>query len=421
MISGNDMATRNIPANQRDMTMRRLRTRACLNHFKRVLLGDRHRPGSAQTTLVFKELSRIRPTCDLEPKKRTRADVDSVTALGMTIAERTWSTWFSKNPSQPQSPQIEALDKVALQARLMVLRQSDRTRVQQPASFFWDLVYGGLLDLMILENVSKEPLRLAHARIAEYEPRSALHLHFDALELLNFRSPLEKVHGDDIALVAGPRILGKIQRRWGERRYPGILDSAYAEMGSERLRDWLALPSDEQQTWLADTGFAIFDEPQDVAEAHLLQAPKPELLGEEVDAPSGQIYRLLFAVAADTEFLRDGRMRTWALDLATASAAAIAMFYAGSLDMRARREQTVLNALDTLFFGELTDGEAPLRHANMWGGNLEGALQAAMKVVHADWQDHGTEIFYEARRAYLDEMAALGVSLSDIRRARWSW
>ena len=418
ILSGNGMATRNNPAIRSGTSMKRLRTRACLNHFKRVLLGERHKPGSAQTNLVFKELAGIRPTSMLGSGRRARTDVDSVSALGMTIAERTWSAWFAKTASQPQSTQIAALDKVALQARLKVLRQSDGAPAQHPASFFYDLVYGGLVETMLSDNVSSHPGRVAHARMAGYQPRSPLHLHFDALELLNFRSPLPEMDGNDVVLLAGSRILSEIQRRWADWGYPGIVDSAYAEMGSKALREWLAWSPDEQETWMTEMGFSNFEEPREASFAHLLKTPDPELLGEEADVSIGHIYRLLFAIAADAEFLRDGRLLTWALDLATASAAAIAMCLAGSLDARPRREQVVLNALDALLFGELVNGEAPVSRANLWGGNVEEALRVAMNVVRADWSCSGTEMFYEARRAYVGEMAALGVSLADIRRVR---
>ena len=50
--------------------------------------------------------------------------------------------------------------------------------------------------------------------------------------------------------------------------------------------------------------------------------------------------------------------------------------------------------------------------------SVEEALRAAMNVVRADWSCSGTEMFNAARRAYVGEMAALGVSLADIRRVR---
>ena len=394
------------------LTIAQLRLRMTLNHFKRLLLGEAHVPQAAQGRSLFDELAkRDNPT-----QRRVYIEDEEARPeqkFGMKADARTWDSWFKSPNASPKAASITALDDVALDWLM-----ADRTRGTAPklltSGFYRELAFGGLLKTMLEDVRSADPRKILRNRAATYEPVSTLHLHVDALELLNCRESIHGVSQEEIVAIGGARIFDVLFSWWGAMEYPGVLQSAYAGFRSEEREAWKGLSDADRERRRLDPAFVWQDDPEGAVQASLLHKPDLALLGREAQAVPARIYRLLFSIGCDSEFLRDDVLTRWALDLATAGAAAVALFYVNDPYVSPHEEQVILNAIDAVMFGRHVDGVAAEYRSNLWGGDVAEALRAAMENCQADWDIAGNSNFFRARQAYRAELHALGIDVDDL-------
>jgi hypothetical protein len=394
------------------VTIAQLRLRMTLNHFKRLVLGQVHVPKLAQGRALFEELAkRDNPTPRRAYLENEHARPEQ--KFGMRADPRTWDSWFKFPNATPKKASIAALDDVA-----MDWLRADLTRGAAPelrkGSFYRELVFGGLLKTMLKDVQSDDPRKILRARAAGYEPVSPLHLHVDALELLTFRESIPDISQEEIVAIGGARIFDILFSWWGALEYPGIVQSAYAGFWSEEREAWRGLSDADRERRRLDLAFVWQDDPEAAVRASLLHKPNRALLGNEVHAVPARVYRLLFAIGCDSDFLREDVLPRWALDLATAGAAAVALFYGNDPYVSPHEEQLILNAIDAMMFGRHVDGVAAEHRANLWGGDVVEVLRAAMNSCQVDWGLSGNSNFYRARQAYRVELLALGIDVDDI-------
>ncbi len=394
------------------MTIAQLRLRMTLNHFKRLVLGQVHVPKLAQGRALFGELAKgDNPTPRRAYLENEQARPEQ--KFGMDVDPRTWDSWFKSPSARPKTTNITALDDVALD-----WHRAGRSPSAPPellkGSFYRELVFGGLLKKMLTDVRSDDPRKIIQGRAAEYEPVSPLHLHVDALELLNFRESIPDVSQEEIVAIGGARIFDILFSWWGALEYPGILQSAYAGFWSEEREAWKGLSDADRERRRLDPAFVWQDDPEAAVQASLLHKPNRTLLGQEAQAVPARIYRLLFAIGCDSDFLREDVLPRWALDLATAGAAAVALFYGNNPYLRPHEEQLILNAIDAMMFGRHVDGVAAEHRANLWGGDVVEVLRGAMNSCQVDWGLSDNSNFYRARQAYRAELLALGIDVDDI-------
>lgn len=390
--------------------------RVAVHHFKRALL-EYHEPGRHQVTDVFLALEKF--GFQEEPNEfRGRATEDPAAARPTRLwTGKTWRNWFSEDVAVPKLQKLELLDKAAARA-IRWVRPCDSTALTLPHNFYAQLVSGGMLKSMLGRTKGDYSAQLLRQRANAYKPLSAWHLHLDALELMSFRDAVPGVENEAIIIIAGERIFELLFSLWGYRTYPGVRESIYVNLASEKLSDWNLLSAKRQQAMLAEPSLLLVDDPEQAVLGHLARKPDRALLGPDGDAPLARVYRLLFAIGSDSTFLQGDALSAWAFDLATACAAAIAMFYSDSPNVTPRREQVVLNAIDSVLFGLHVNGCAAEHRANLWGGDIEEALRDAMQEVRADWEKSGSSNFHRAREAYEAEMLGLGIRVTDIYRVR---
>ena len=120
----------------------------------------------------------------------------------------------------------------------------------------------------------------------------------------------------------------------------------------------------------------------------------------EGDISARQGHRLLFALAADPEFLVGDRLEHWSLDLVSAGLAMYALTYAdtdrgqsGSVG----NETIYWRALDMLFFGSSPDDE------------LIDALMIAMEITGEQWATQSLEAFMRGREECCRLLGRLGI------------
>lgn len=404
------------PADGHPDSIADLRLRVVLNHFKRLLLGIDHVPGAGQGFALFEAMEEIDPVLvrkahvdDPDPRRGSK--------VGMKASQRSWDSWFEKSQVRPKSGHIAALDEVAKEFPRW-FRPRDGLQMRLPAGFYEDLYERGLLTTMLTDLNPRRSRQNLRSRAESYQPKSAWHLHLDALEVLNFAATIRDIDADEVVNIAGARIFDVLYSLWGDLTHPAILDSIYVQLRSDAQTRWDAKSDDDKDEDLADPLLGLMDTPERELFGRLSRTPNFALLGRASDVTPGRIYRMLFGIASDTEFLRGGALNAWALDLATAGATGVALFYAGSPYLKPIPEQVVINAIDSLMMGLHVDGVAAEHRANLWGGPLEDVLQAAMKEVGAVWTQAGTANLLAARRAYEDEMRELGVRVTDIYKIK---
>ncbi len=367
-------------SNVTTVDVKRLRFTFAINHFKRLVLGDRHIPGKHQSRSMFEAIAKLFAD---EP-----------------FSDRAWQSWFSgASITMPQVGTINTLDEVA--ARFLL--RDCRPQAQQELAargFFKQLVRGGLISSMTSRTKAKYPLDTLMARANGYRPLTSVHLHFDAVEVASWAEDFQGLPWESVARIAARRILDILAEQWGPRE--GRL---YSEFPSDFRLRWDAADEGERAritASLARMKSNSFERFMD-AGAH----PDWLKIGCKADIAAAHIYKLLFALAADPEFLVAGRLDAWALDLATASLAMYALAWTNrytTMGLRTQDEKLFWLALDKVYF----DPDA------MDSNGRE--LQAAMGRCQASWSQDCLECFSEARDIYLNLLSEGGISAQEIRR-----
>lgn len=271
----------------------KIRFIAARNHFKSMVLQGLHIANDPQTNSLLREL----------------ADMDSL------IADRTWQSWFASRPPLPQPSKIRCLDQYI--AQLKMCGQVKRSKSICPEfrdGYFCELVHGGLMSQLLSPTEASEPVHTLMRRAQEYQPRSPLHLHFDAIDAAAWHQSYGDVPWSVVVAIASDRILQLLDDRWSPRA-----GEVYAGFSSDFSLKWAKadeLKRKEMRRSEAKMKPNLFE--------HRMKrgaSPDWQLLGVSPDIPHEHIYKLLFALAADPDFLVADRLAAWSLDLATSALA----------------------------------------------------------------------------------------------------
>ncbi|MBI5922075.1 MAG: hypothetical protein HY847_10585 [Betaproteobacteria bacterium] len=360
--------------------IKRLRFQAAINMFKRYLIGSRHVPNKAQEPAVF--------------------DALAVFSRNTPVAPRTWLEWFSKKQQLPQPGKMRALDKLAASA-ICVPDSRDRKAKALPSGMFYEMVGGGLVSAMLAPTDAKHPASLLKERAKAYEPLTTWHLHLDAIEVETIVEGFDDVTWEEVKAIAATRILEVLDDLWGPRR-----GAAYAMLPSSFRLKWESADTAEQESIRAS--YAGFK--PDLFEYFMNRVAHPDWqrAGVEEDAPVIHIYKTLFAIAADTEFLVADRLSEWAMGLATAALAMHSLAWTDrytTFGFRVSVEKLFWGAFDAIIFGT--------EPAEV----IERNVINAMKWCNAQWSEQSFVLLLKAGEIYRSELTALGMSLDDLRLA----
>lgn len=360
--------------------VKRLRLTYAINNFKHLLLDDLHVACEDQSGSVFKKIRNLFPK---EP-----------------LSERTWQNLFVKSASvTPQPGTINAMDEIG-ERFLHGARQPSGIKGPALNGYFSELVRGGLISEMTDQTKSKNVPDILISRASKYQPRTPIHLHFDAIEVAAWAEDFKEVPWESVTRIAAQRILDILAQRWGPRQ--GYL---YAEFSSSFRLQWEAADSKERARIQASLAGMRPNPFQSSMEA----GARPHWLavGCDADIASAHIYKLLFALAAAPDFLVADRFHAWALDLATAALAMYALAWTNrytTMGLRIYDEKLFWMALDKIYF----DPE-PF--------DLDGdELLPAMERCQASWSSDSLNRFKEARKYYRDFLSQGGISAQEVRQ-----
>jgi hypothetical protein len=353
-----------------------LRVKVAVNHFKRLLLGDMHIPGKAQEISTFEELEK---------------DHDAV-----EISGRAWSNWFSNPDVVPKVDKVKELDRLA-SASIRLDSKNGLKDKHLPANSFYHMIHGGLVSKM-KSSRSKQPLIAMKDRAENYRPDSALHLHLDAVEVC----ALSVGHGDipweTVKKIGAETILRLLAEKWGPRG-----GSVYSELSSDLRLEWNAASTEKRASIRKSYARLV----PDVFDRHLDTSAIPDwgITGIDNDISALHIYKALFCLAADSEFLVADRLEAWSLDLATAALAMHALAWTDRYTTFLISDELFFwSAFDSLFFRFSTEA--------IDSGNHE--ILEAMNRCNAEWGLDSFDVFSHARKIYHEELIQLGISVNDV-------
>lgn len=349
-----------------------LRQQAGTNHFKELLLKNQHRPGEPQVQLVMDSIAQLVESSTLDP--------------------RTWRNWFGRSPARARVDAVLCLDQCA--AQIPGLRE-------QPPNFYQELICGGLMRRLSAPTKSKSPTAVLEQRACDYTPISALHLHFDAIDVATFSSSGGAVDTETVKVVAAERVMEILHHRWHPRS-----GHVYPSLTSDLALEW-AVATEAERAAIRRT-LDRFTPPMFDHWLNMPPKPKVSSFAGLRDLAPVQIHRLLFALAADAKFLRADRVHAWSLDLATSALALNALVWAKKYMIAAcgvEPEVIYLAALDSLFYGE-EDAE-----------ELELLLPQALALGGVDWTPDSHEKLIDARQSYLTLLNSLGLAPSNAAAA----
>lgn len=342
-----------------------MRQRAGINHFKKVLLGNKHCPGEPQTRLVMNEIERLLETSTLDP--------------------RTWQNWFDPEPPRARSDAIACLDQCA--AELPNLGTKRR-------NFYQELMVGGLVRQLLKPTQSKSPESALRQRAREYIPITNLHLHFDAVDVAALAVGNGSVDWETLKAIAAERLMELLHLLWSPRA-----GRIYSTFSSDLKLSW-DISSDSERVEMRRV-LDSFSPP--AFDAWMDKPPRPdaETLSDLRDLSASQVHRILFGLAADTEFLRADRLEAWSLDLSSATLALHAFAWANRYEIfvhHVEPEAIYLDALESLFY---RDGDAE---------DLLQFLSRAHELGRFAWTPGSYEKLVCARSTYEAFLSDLGVS-----------
>ena len=361
-----------------DRRRRRIRLRIATNLFKRFLLGDRHLGGEAQVSAVFNELASLG---------------------GSNLhTESTWASWFAEGSREPKRSKIQALDDVAQQS-FKWTRPSDRASLRLPVRFFEELVFGGVLSTLTATTESKRLRSEVQARAARYEPLSAWHLHADALEISAQFDAFGELPWHDLKSIGATRVLELVNDLWKPRG--GSIFKAFSSPLRLQWED--ATPAQREEIWRPSAG--LVPDPFDRL-MNCGAAPEWDRTGVRSDAAAIHVYKTLFSIAADTEFLVADRLAAWTLDLATAGLAMFALAWSHRYDtfgLHGEDEVIFWRALSAILFGT---AEAE---------DFEDCMEVAMHRCDSSWPGDPFNVFRAAQQSYELEVTDIGLRRDELR------
>jgi hypothetical protein len=269
----------------------KIRFKAALNHFKSMVLQDDHVANNPQTNALLHE------------------DMKGL------IADRTWQSWFAPQPPVPHFSRIRRLDQYVAQIKKCGdVKRAKSICPEFRDGYFCELVHGGLMSQLLAPTEASEPIHTLMRRAQEYQPMSPLHLHFDAIDVAGWHQDFGGLPWSVVVAIASDRVLQLLDDRWSPRS-----GEVYAGFSSDFSLKWAKddeLKREEIRRSVANVKPNLF-------EHWMKRRPSPDwrLLGVTPDIPHEHIYKLLFALAADPDFLVEDRLSAWSLDLASSALA----------------------------------------------------------------------------------------------------
>lgn len=326
-----------------------IRRIAACNLLKAVCLGEKHDVGADQYELMYPYFSKVAGVSDIPGKD-------------------TWKKWLA-GAAMFKDSKLSILDKTFRE-------------VTEHEDFIISLVQGQ-------NYAGKRPAN------------SPIHLHFDALDAAGYWGGGDEEDWVNKKQARAEKIFRTLHHEWDPSSGP-----IYSTFTSD-LQLKLDTASDEERKTIRESYAKCQPDP---FERFLNMPPKPdsELRHSFELASPASVWKYLFDLAKDFNFLVADRLERWALDLATASAAMYAIVYSNRYDTigstRPRKETLIAAGTDELFWKADTDLSIVLWR---FGGLIEEVPEEILLPLYCR--------LWEARECYWKWMSALGISPPQIK------
>lgn len=361
--------------NQLKKMMQLLRLRVTVNFFKKCVLKDMNIVGKPQAPNVFDKLG-------INEEILTR---------------RGWEKWFDGTNKKISKISGKLLDKLA-DEEIVISNEDGSEAGKLPEHFFKELGRGGLVAKLLAPENSKNVKKLLSDRAQEYKPISFLHLHLDAIEINTVIKDFHGVPWDEILEIASRRVLELLYKDWGPR-----YGQSYSNLSSSLKLKWGE--ADENERKKIREFYSRFR--PDLFEEKMQPGAEPDwgLIGVSDDIAPQHIYKALFAMASDTDFLIKDRLKEWTFSLATAALAMHALAWSDRytvLGVSVTEEMVFWGAFETLLFrSDVIDEDC--KH-----------IRSAMLRCQAEWNEKTFDVFTDARKIYRKELVNLGITYQDV-------
>ena len=268
-----------------------------LNFFKCQILGRKHVPMEPQTEEVLNALSHV--------------------GMEETFDPRTWNGWFSKEARRARGDSLIYLDKAALLMPPIDV-ENDLLYARPGPTFYSKMMEGGLSKELLEPCTTKKAKYALIQRADEYQPLSQWHLHLDAIETVALTDGNGNADWETVKRIGAVKVLSLLHERWNVRDgsiYPSLTSNFRVEyeLASETVKEEMRQSCSRMRPNLF----------QPLMEKAAI--PDWSRVKVAVDVGPTQVHRLLFSLAADTDFLVADRFNAWALDLASAALATMAL------------------------------------------------------------------------------------------------
>jgi len=360
-------------ATKPDTNINNLRLTVALNHLKRNLLSISHQPKIAQWSLIADKLKGL-------PEETE-------------ITGRTWRGWFAQLNTIPKQGKTETLDRLGQSVSL-----NRHQRKSPPAPIYTEFIHGGLVSRMMATPIPKQPLIAMLERAESYKPLSPLHLHLDAIQIDALDEGFGGIAWEVVKKIGSERILTLLHKQWNP-----ISGSRYSTLSSN-LKVELDSCSPLERAAIRKVYSRMKPDRFDIVLANPAQ-PSWSKTGIDSDIQPLHIYKLLFALGAETQFLVGDRLAAWSLDLATAALALHAYAWTDRFSNYGVPPSDAViygAALDDIFFS--------LEELNVYNGCFMSALSASpSNMIDIEYNK-----FLEARILYQTELIQLGLTFADV-------
>lgn len=357
--------------------------------FKLLVLEDLHDPSCAQTRELLDKLSATAPS------------------LKSAVSDKTWDAWFAGRQGN-KATTIKSLDAAAQAVQKQVAVAG---HPPLPPDYFATMVRGGLLERMTHKLEVQPTQQLLWQRACGYSPRSALHLHLDAIEAAALTTGVKGLDWQEVKAVAGTRVLAILHSRWARRG-----GTVYAVLDSSLKQTFEEL--DEQGRRDLRARFA--DAKPDRFDRAIAEGARPDWrrCGIEPDSAPQHIYKTLFRIAADEEFVSGSRLDAWALDMATAALALFAIAWSdryATFGPEASDEPIFWGAFEQLLFEPDPDPKEATNED--LSSEAEDCLSVAAAVCDLEPTPAMLTCLAQARRSFRAQWRRVGGRESDAREA----
>lgn len=310
------------------------------------------------------------------------------------ISDSAWKSWFGSQHSLPQPGKVSSLDQYITQIKNGgQAKQTEGICPEFRDGYFSELVYGGLMSQLLAPTEASEPIHTLMRRALEYRPMSPLHLHFDAIDVAGWHQNFGDLPWSVVAAIASDRILQLLDDRWSPRS-----GEVYAGFSSDFSLKWAkADESRREEIRRAEANIQpnLFE-----FRMKLGASPDWRLLGVSPDIQHEHVYKLLFSLAADPDFLVEDRLSAWSLDLATSALTMHAFAWTDrykTMALGLPPELQYWAAFHEILFNP------DILEIDHW------SIASVMESWPAAWSQGSATVLVNARRAYSDLLEDLGL------------